>query len=126
MAVQYHGAVQQNYKEEAEKLLSVPTKEKAVRTHRSKFEITAEIMQNCLLPRGKTYIMYRGNMSFAQTNAYLSLLTSQGLLFKENGKYATTGKGRQFISAYNELGKIIGIPPAINKNENFLTLFSAR
>ena len=107
-------------------MLSVPTKEKTVRTHRSKFEITAEILQNCLLPRGKTYIMYRGNMSFAQTNAYLSLLTSQGLLSKENGKYETREKGRRFISAYNQLGKIIGIPPIASKNESLITLVSTR
>jgi len=77
---------------------------------RSRYEIMAGIMQNCLLPRCKTRIMYEGNMSFAQINAYLSLLTSLGLLSQENGKYETTDKGRQFISAYNNLGKIIGIP----------------
>jgi predicted transcriptional regulator len=107
-------------------LQAVRTMGKTTRTHRSKFEITAEIMQNCLLPRGKTYIMYNGNMSFAQTNAYLSLLTSQGLLSQENGKYETTDKGRQFISAYNQLGKIIGMPPVACKDESPLTLLSAR
>ncbi len=77
---------------------------------RSRFEITAEIVQDCQLPRGKTHIMYKGNLSFAQTNAYLTLLTSLGLLSQENGKYETTDKGRQFISAYNHLNKIIGTP----------------
>ena len=77
---------------------------------RSKFEIMAEIMQNCLSPRGKTHIMYKGNLSFTQTNAYLNMLTSLRLLSQTDTKYATTDKGRQFISAYNELGKIIGMP----------------
>ncbi len=78
---------------------------------RSRFEITAGIVADCLLPRGKTHIMYKGNLSFSQTNAYLALLISQGLLSQENGKYETTEKGRKFISAYNDLGKIVGAPP---------------
>jgi len=84
--------------------------EKAVRMNRSRYEIMAGIMQDCLSPRGKTHIMYKGNLSFAQTKAYLSLLTSLGLLSQENGKYETTDKGRQFVSAYNHLGEIMGIP----------------
>ena len=84
--------------------------------NRSKFEIITEIMQNCFLPRGKTHIMYKGNLSFTQTNSYLSLLTSLRLLSQTNSKYETTDKGRQFISAYNELGKIIGTPaPTLTK-----------
>jgi len=88
--------------------------------NRSRYEIMAGIMQNCLLPRAKTHIMYKGNLSFAQANAYLSLLTSLGLLSQENGKYETTDKGRQFISAYNHLGKIIGIPaPSLTEMKVF-------
>jgi len=48
------------------------------------------------------------------------------LLSQENGKYETTDKGRQFISAYNQLGKIIGMPPVACKDESPLTLLSAR
>jgi predicted transcriptional regulator len=84
--------------------------EGVVKMNRSKFEIMADIMQTCLLPRGKTRIMCKVKLNFTQANAYLSQLTSLGLLSKENGKYETTEKGRQFISAYNHLGKIIGIP----------------
>jgi predicted transcriptional regulator len=77
---------------------------------RSRFEIVADIIQACLLPRGKTRVMCKVRLNFTQANAYLSQLTSLGLLSKENGKYKTTDKGRQFISAYNYLGEIIGIP----------------
>ena len=77
---------------------------------RSRFEIVADIMQACLLPRGKTRIMCKVKLNFTQANDYLSQLTSLGLLSQENGKYVTTGKGRQFISAYNYLGEIMGIP----------------
>jgi len=54
--------------------------------------------------------MYKGNMSFTQINAYLSLLVSLGLLSQVDGKYETTDRGRQFISAYNSLGEIMGKP----------------
>jgi predicted transcriptional regulator len=88
--------------------------------NRSRHEIIASIVQNCLSPRGKTYIMCKSSMSFAQANAYLNLLISLGLLARENGKYETTDKGRQFISAYNNLGRIMGLPaPSITRMSVF-------
>jgi predicted transcriptional regulator len=54
--------------------------------------------------------MYKSNLSFAQANAYLNLLISLGLLTQENGEYETTDKGRQFISAYNNLDKTMDYP----------------
>ena len=77
---------------------------------RSKFEIVAGIMQACLVPRGKTRIMCKVKLNFTQANDYLDQLTSLGLLSCMKGKYVTTEKGRQFISAYNQLGEIIGAP----------------
>jgi DNA polymerase elongation subunit (family B) len=60
--------------------------------------------------------MYNGNLSFTQTNSYLSLLTSLRLLSQTNSKYETTDKGRQFLSTYNELGRITGMPaPTLTK-----------
>jgi predicted transcriptional regulator len=76
---------------------------------RSRFEIVADIVYACLLPRGKTRIMCKVRLNFTQANDYMSQLTSRGLLSQENSKYVTTDKGRQFISAYNHLGEIIGI-----------------
>jgi predicted transcriptional regulator len=104
-----HPAVQQNYRR-AKKLLIVRKHEKTAKTNRSRYEIMAGIVQNCLSPRRKTHIMYKNSLSFAQTNAYLSLLISLGLLTQQNSEYETTDKGRQFISAYNHLGEIMGIP----------------
>ena len=91
-------------------MLIVRKHQKTAKMNRSRYEIIAGIAQNCLSPRCKTHIMYKNNLSFAQANAYLSLLISLGLLTQEKGKYGTTDKGRQFISAYNNLGKIIGLP----------------
>jgi len=83
--------------------------EKVVKIKRSRFEIVADIVYACLLPRGKTRIMCKVRLNFTQANDYLSQLTSLGLLSQENDKYVTTDKGRQFISTYNHLGEIIGI-----------------
>ena len=84
--------------------------EKAGKMRRSRFEIVAGILQACLLPRGKTRIMCKVKLNFAQANEYLSQLTSLRLLSHEKHKYKTTDKGRQFILAYNHLGEIIGMP----------------
>ncbi|MBT0159376.1 hypothetical protein G4O51_05255 [Candidatus Bathyarchaeota archaeon A05DMB-2] len=78
--------------------------------NRSRFEIMADIMQACLLPRGKTRIMCKVKLNFTQANEYLSQLTSLGLLSREDGDYVTTERGRQFMSAYNRLCEIVGIP----------------
>ena len=67
-------------------------------------------MQACLVPRGKTRIMCKVKLNFTQASDYLAQLTSLGLLSCRKGKYVTTEKGRQFISAYNQLGEIIGAP----------------
>jgi predicted transcriptional regulator len=86
--------------------------EKVVKMRRSKLEIVADILQVCLVPRGKTRIMCNARLNFTHATDYLRQLTSLGLLSQKNGKYKTTDKGRQFISAYNHLGEIIGIRPS--------------
>jgi len=54
--------------------------------------------------------MYQGNLSFAQTNAYLSMLISQKLLLHKDDRYETTDRGRQFLSGYNQIEKILNLP----------------
>jgi len=78
----------------------------------------ADIMQACLVPLRKTRIMCKVKLNFTQANDYLSQLTSVGLLSKKKGKYETTNKGRQFISAYKHLDEIIGITDLSIKNMN--------
>ena len=70
----------------------------------------AGIVQDCLIPRNKTQIMYKCNLSFSQTNAYLGQLTSMNLVFKQEQKYETTDKGLQFLSAYNQVDRILKMP----------------
>lgn len=64
---------------------------------RLKLEIVATILQACLVPRGKTRIMCKVRLNFAQANDDLSNLTSRGLFFQKGGKYKTTRKGREVI-----------------------------
>jgi predicted transcriptional regulator len=93
---------------------------------RSKLEIMAAIMSECLVPRHKTHIMYNCNLSFDQTNTYLRLLIPPKLLSRENGTYQTTDKGLRFLSAYDELSKIIGMPGlASDGNEGLLKLLNS-
>jgi len=59
----------------------------------------------------KTHIMYQCNLSFRQLQVYLELLVERGLLRKvsESGSseeaklFATTKKGRTFLSAYRNI-----------------------
>ncbi len=90
-----------------------------VDVNRSRFEIMADILQACLVPRRKTRVLCKVKLSFMQVNEYLGQLTSVGLLSKEKGKYETTDKGRQFISAYNCLGEIIGVSGLSIRDMNF-------
>jgi predicted transcriptional regulator len=76
---------------------------------RSRFEIMAEIVQVCFVPQGKTRIVCKVKLNFMRVNAYLSELASLGLLSKVYGKYEATEKGRQFMSAYNDIGRVIGM-----------------
>ena len=81
-----------------------------LRLNRSRFEIIADVLQACLLPRGKTRILRKVKLNSSQANEYLTQLASLGLLSRAEGRYETTEKGREFLSAYSYLGEIIGIP----------------
>ena len=60
----------------------------------------------------KTQIMYRANLSFAQLNEYLSVLTKMDLLKlqNENNKniYRTTAKGDRYLEKYKDITDILG------------------
>jgi predicted transcriptional regulator len=101
--------------------------EGVVKVRRARFEIVADILQACLLPRGKTRIMCKVRLNFPQANEYLDQLVSLGLLSKKKGKYKTTEKGRQFISTYNHLSGMIGLPELpLNGIKAFSFLGSAK
>lgn len=77
---------------------------------RGNFDIINDILECALNPKLKTEIMYRANLSFSQLKIYLNLLTSTNLIEERNFsriEYKTTEKGRQFISNYKEIQKIL-------------------
>ena len=78
--------------------------------YRSRVEIMAGIVLDCLVPRRKTNIMQRGNISSSLTDQCLSLLVSSKLLLEENGKYRTTDRGLEFLSVYDQLNTLLQMP----------------
>jgi predicted transcriptional regulator len=59
----------------------------------------------------KTHIMYKANLSFAQLNEYLSLLSDVSLLEATNTSkrtiYKTTEKGLRYLQSYREIRKML-------------------
>jgi predicted transcriptional regulator len=72
-------------------------------TKRGRLEIISEILLFCDQYKAKTNIMYRTNLNYAQLQNHLKLLTSQGLLALDEGKYTTTEKGYYFLELFVEL-----------------------
>ena len=84
---------------------------------RDRLDIISEILVIAKDGRLKTQIMYRANLSFAQLNDYLDVLTKMGLLQvqKENRKttYKTTDKGYRYLEKYTDISAFLG-----NDDEN--------
>ena len=78
---------------------------------RSKEEILASMLEISLTPVKKTAIMYGATLSFTQLQLYMQLLERTGMIGKveENGVFywVTTGKGRDFLRAYQTVRQII-------------------
>ncbi len=97
----------------------------------------AEILQESLVPRRKTQIMFRSNLSFSQFKTYLKLLLTSELLQREKGKFKITNKGQEFLQVYDQLigllhepstktdGKsyvpdaLVYVKPLVNKDTSF-------
>lgn len=79
------------------------------RSIRPNLQIMAEILDHCRQPRTKTQVMYRANLSWQLNTRYLSFLTSCRLLevHHSRAKYATTGKGLQFVEKWEELTELL-------------------
>ncbi|HKZ94376.1 MAG TPA: winged helix-turn-helix domain-containing protein [Candidatus Bathyarchaeia archaeon] len=71
--------------------------------NRGRIEIMAHILSFCVQARLKTQVMYNTNITFRQFETYEILLSSQGLLAREGGRFMTTEKGHRFVHAFNQL-----------------------
>jgi predicted transcriptional regulator len=76
--------------------------------NRSKEEILANMVEAALSPIKKTAIMYAANLSYAQLKLYLPLLEDKGLVQIRDGRWVATERGRDFVSSYMMLKKLMG------------------
>jgi len=74
---------------------------------RRRIEIMAEILAFCTQRKRKSHIMFGTELSHAQLNTYLKLLTSQDLLARDSNKYISTYKGHCFIDAFASLNAFL-------------------
>ena len=81
------------------------------RRRRDRLYIMAEILEVAIDGALKTQMMYRANLSFAQLNEYLKLLTDLKLLeiLENNGRriYKTTSKGMHYLQSYREIKELL-------------------
>ena len=65
---------------------------------RDRFEIPTLILEAFADgPTLKTHIVYKTNLNFKQTRAYLNILLSSGCVMEQNGTYCMTEKGRELL-----------------------------
>jgi len=79
----------------------------AKRAKRGRLEIMAEILCYCNQQKGKTKIMYKINLNYAQMKRHLRSLTSKGLLATNTNKYFTTQKGHRFLEIFAQLNDML-------------------
>ena len=81
------------------------------RKRRDRSCIMAEILEVAREGALKTQVMYQANLSFAQLNEYLVLLSDLNLLEAVNTSkrtvYKTTGKGLRYLQSYKEIRKML-------------------
>lgn len=86
------------------KILSLPEDSSK---RRDRLLIMAEILEVAIDGALKTQLMYRANLSFAQLNEYIRILSDLGLLGMSNNSqrtvYRTTPKGMRYLQSYREI-----------------------
>ncbi len=60
---------------------------------RCKEEILSQILEICCQGVHKTAIVYKANLNFHTVNAYIELLSRNGLIEVGQGSYRTTSRG---------------------------------
>ena len=84
---------------------------------RDRHRIIADILNVAKAGKLKTQIMYNANLSFAQTEEYLSFLLERNLLElmsehhnpKNRNVYKTTSKGVDYLNVYKDLTNALKI-----------------
>ncbi len=78
-------------------------------THRSRTDITAQILEAANGGITQTKLMYKALLNHAQMKEYLMVLTQSGLLSHEldTRTFKTTEKGLRFLYTYNQMDDMI-------------------
>jgi len=84
-------------------------KETTVKAYRTRIQVLTEILYYCKLPRGKTWIMQKANLSYNVLQDCLQQLKELGMIVKqtESPKYATTQQGLTFLAKWMELQELL-------------------
>jgi predicted transcriptional regulator len=81
------------------------------KNNRGKIEIMADVLALSTSGIKKTHIMYRANLSYEQILYYLNQLLGKGLITQvvvdDALMYRTTEKGREFLTCYSRISKLI-------------------
>jgi predicted transcriptional regulator len=80
----------------------------------------AEILQESQVPRRKTQIMFRSNLSFSQFKTYLKLLHTSNLIQREKGKFKITNKGQEFLQVYDQLVGLLRESPSKTEGKSYV------
>ena len=81
---------------------------KVKKMRRNNLDISAEILQVAQEGAKKTHIVYKANLNFLIVKKYLNNLIEEGLLSKNDTRYYTTDKGRDFIKSYQNFSSRMG------------------
>jgi predicted transcriptional regulator len=93
--------------------------------NRSKANIIALILHSSLNAGAtNTHLMSRANLSYTQTQEYLQLLISKGLIMQEEGTQLNklTEKGLHFIRSYEQMSDILAIDGPRSSSKQSLTV----
>lgn len=84
----------------------------AGRTRRGRMEILGDMIRLTAEGTGKTHIMFKANLSYAQTVQYLSELESMGFiqLTEDGRRYIITERGRRYLDSYEEMMRMMDHP----------------
>lgn len=81
------------------------------RIRRNEIEIVRDILQLCIIPSGKTRIVYSCNMNFHTINRYLRMMLARGILIKTKVRgqnlYGISEDGLSTLDSLNAVAPII-------------------
>lgn len=73
---------------------------------RTKGEVMEKILEVCQIGASKTRIVYGSNLNFITVLPYLDSLTKNGSIAAMDGKYKTTDKGKELLTAIKKVNKV--------------------